>query len=67
MSLRRRGYDVGEATLSGAIPDVVKPMGMIKQKQPAVLSGKVPGERKKKKRPLRRRSSYFSQALQSRI
>lgn len=50
-------------TNSGAVPDLVKPIGLIRKKFPSTLTGKVDFLRKKKKRLLKNFSKYFSPPL----
>jgi len=56
-----------EMSTSGAIPGVVKPLGVIKRVPPATLTGVVQILRKTKKRLLKRFSKKFSPPLPSRM
>ena len=69
--IRVRSYEIEfateEATLSGAIPDVVGPIGVISRVAPSALATRfLDRKRRRKKRPLQRRPSRFSLPLQSR-
>ena len=63
MSLRKRLW---ETTVSGAVPSVVKPIGIIRKVCPNLLVINN-GLRKKKKRLITRSSKFFSPPMQSRI
>lgn len=56
-----------EMSTSGAVPDIVKPIGVIRRVRPPTLSGVVKDLRKKKKRLLKRFSKRFSPPLPSKI
>lgn len=56
-----------EMSTSGAVPDVVGNIGVVRRVRPATLAGAVQVLRKKKKRLLKRFSKQFSPPLPSRI
>jgi hypothetical protein len=69
MTLRKRSYvvEIGEMTTSGAVPTIIKPLGVLRRAMPAQLLMRILPKRKKKKRILKRLSKQFSPPLPPKI